>query len=149
MDVEDFSIQELCDKTGFPRRTIHFYTQKGLLPPPEGAGLGARYNYLHLLRLRLIPILRKKGLRLNQIREKFSDTALIELQELQEKMVREAGPLFPPEAPRRAYTHYSLPAGITLIVPTSLNQADLKKFTQLLEAAENIFGIKFIESVNQ
>jgi DNA-binding transcriptional MerR regulator len=149
VDEEDYSIQDLCDKTGFPRRTIHFYTQKGLLPPPEGAGLGARYNHHHLLRLRLIPILRKQGLRLKQIREKFSETEVDELQELQDKMDSEIGPLSSAEAPRRAFTHYSLPAGITLVVPISLPASDQQKFMKLLEAAENIFGIQFIESVNQ
>ena len=40
-------------------------------PPPEGAGLGARYSDEHLLCLRAIPVLRNRGLRLDEIRERL------------------------------------------------------------------------------
>ena len=31
-----FGIDELCTLSGVARRTVRFYTQKGLLDPPEG-----------------------------------------------------------------------------------------------------------------
>ncbi len=34
MPDQEFSIQDLCDQTGLPRRTIHFYIQQEILPPP-------------------------------------------------------------------------------------------------------------------
>ena len=72
MNERSYDIQELVAESGTPRRTIHFYTQQAILPPPQGAGLAARYGEEHLLRLRLIPLLRRRGLRLDQIRAEFS-----------------------------------------------------------------------------
>jgi len=45
------SIGELSDATGVTRRTIRFYVQRGLLPPPLGGGRGSYYTEAHLLRL--------------------------------------------------------------------------------------------------
>jgi DNA-binding transcriptional MerR regulator len=70
--MADYDIGELSELSGVTRRNIHFYVQQGLLPPAEGAGLGARYSDAHLLRLKAIPLLRARGLRLDQIRERLS-----------------------------------------------------------------------------
>ena len=78
---EELTIQDLCEETGLPRRTIHFYTQQGILPPPQGSGLGARYQDEHLLRLKLIPFLRKQGMRLDEIRHKFQTSTTAEVKE--------------------------------------------------------------------
>jgi DNA-binding transcriptional MerR regulator len=67
--MAEYTITELSALTGVNRRNIHFYIQQGLLPPADGAGLGARYTDEHLLRLRAIPVLRNRGLRLDAIRE--------------------------------------------------------------------------------
>ena len=63
MTVKTYDIQELVTQSGVPRRTIYFYVQQGILPPPEGAGLAAHYNEEHLLRLQLIPLMRGQGQR--------------------------------------------------------------------------------------
>lgn len=60
-------IAQLEHLSGYPRRTIHYYTQQRLLPSPYGAGRRARYGEEHLLRLRLIPLLKRGGLRLCRI----------------------------------------------------------------------------------
>jgi DNA-binding transcriptional MerR regulator len=70
--MAEYTIAELTERTGVNRRTIHFYVQQGLLPPPEGAGLGARYSDEHLLRLQAIPLLRRQGLRLDDIRAQLA-----------------------------------------------------------------------------
>ncbi len=44
MTVDTYDIQELVAQSGVPRRTIYFYVQQGILPPPEGAGLAAHYT---------------------------------------------------------------------------------------------------------
>ena len=66
MEETAYDIQELVDLSGISRRNIYFYVQQGVLPAPQGAGLAARYGEEHLLRLRLIPLLRQDGLRLDQ-----------------------------------------------------------------------------------
>jgi DNA-binding transcriptional MerR regulator len=79
MHTGTFDIQKLVTESGVPRRTIYFYVQQGLLPPPQGAGLAAYYTDEHLLRLQLIPVLRSQGLRLDEIRLRFSTMPLEEM----------------------------------------------------------------------
>src|SRR5512135_2996104 len=96
--MEEYTIQELSDLTGVPRRTIHFYTQQEILPPPEGAGLSTRYRAVHLVRLKLIPVLREEGMRLDQIRNYYQTQDLAELEyrlakaEVSQKGVAETKP---------------------------------------------------------
>lgn len=135
-----FSIQELCEQTGLPRRTIHFYVQQGILPPPSGAGLGAVYDENHLVRLKLIPILRQRGLRLDEIRQRFQATSLPDLQRMLEQAREVVWPVQLPLPAGRSYTHYALPAGMTLITPTALSQSDRNKLTQLLQEVQRIWG---------
>jgi DNA-binding transcriptional MerR regulator len=71
--VSGLSIKEVGTRAGVTRRTVHFYIQQGLLPPPEGAGRGARYTEAHLARLRLIRRLQREHLPLNEIRRQLAD----------------------------------------------------------------------------
>lgn len=65
--VTDFDIKELCAKARVTPRTVHFYIQQGLLPPPGSVGPGARYGEGHVSRLRLIRLLQKQHLPLAEI----------------------------------------------------------------------------------
>ncbi len=47
MEKKKYSIGELADLTGVSRRTVRFYVQRGLIPPPEGAGRGSYYTSEH------------------------------------------------------------------------------------------------------
>src|SRR5512142_142842 len=106
MSSKTYDIQELVSQSGVPRRTIYFYVQQGVLPPPEGAGLAAHYSEEHLLRLRLIPVLRQQGLRLDEIRARFGQMGADEMRRLVEahpaaaqpaaRAVGEPGSIFPP-----------------------------------------------------
>ena len=164
MPDDTFDIQKLVTESGVPRRTIYFYVQQELLPPPQGAGLAAYYTEEHLLRLQMIPILRQQGLRLDDIRERFARMSVEEMR----KQVSEAAyrapaaqPASPPPdlrataldspAPRgivdqlpgwgeKDYTHYTLPAGITLSAPAQMNPIDRQRLNQLLLAARRIFS---------
>ncbi len=144
MNDSTYTIQELTDLTGLSRRTIHFYKGQGILAPPMGAGLGARYGEEHLLRLRLVPLLRRQGLRLDAIREQLVGMSLVEMQRSLAATPAAAEPVpgSPSPAPlaTRTFVHYSLPAGITLVAPAHLNSADQKKLSALLGAAARIFG---------
>jgi DNA-binding transcriptional MerR regulator len=179
MAADTFDIQKLVYESGIPRRTIYFYVQQGLLPPPQGAGLAAYYSEAHLLRLRLIPILRQQGLRLDEIRERFAQMSVEEMRRLvreaEQAAVRQRSaeqralkPGFLNGSPSPApslpgvqdtagldwgwgaghFTHYSLPAGITLAVPDTLTPANRRCLEQLLQAARLIFygpGIQFAD----
>ena len=62
-----FGIDELCALTGVARRTVRFYTQKGLLNPPEGERRGAYYTRQHLEQLLLIRKWQTAGVSLERI----------------------------------------------------------------------------------
>ncbi len=86
MGSDGYDIQDLVRASGIPRRTIHFYVQQGILPPPEGAGLAARYREEHLTRLRLIPIYRQRGMRLDDIRAQFNKMDANALQKVMQEV---------------------------------------------------------------
>lgn len=155
MSESSYTIKELTEQTGLSRRTIHFYTQQGVLPPPTGAGLGARYGEGQLLRLKLVPVLRRQGLRLDEIRERFAGMSLDEMREVLATAPPATRPAVPMPLPSRPiapapgppsrlsphpFTHYPLPAGVTVVAPTHLGSADRQKLSALLDAAARIFG---------
>ena len=138
MEEIRYTIQDLCDRTGLPRRTIHFYTGQELLPAPVGAGPGAYYTEDHLTRLRLIPLLRRQGLRLDEIRQKFQALSADECTRLLSSL--ETAPTLPAEPARaETYLHYDLPGGIQLVIPASLSAARRPQVLELLAAARRIF----------
>ena len=57
MENTTFSITELEDATKINRRTIHYYSQKKIIPPPEGKGGSAKYGLRHYYSLILINLL--------------------------------------------------------------------------------------------
>jgi DNA-binding transcriptional MerR regulator len=140
MKNESYEIQELVEISGVPRRNIYFYVQQGLLPPPAGAGLAARYSGEHLLRLRLIPQLRGQGLRLDQIREQFKS---LSPEELEGMLVRPLAvpkierPVLPRPLAGQACTRYDLPGGIVLIVPAGIAPEYRLVAERILRAAED------------
>lgn len=67
MPEPTFGIDELCGLTGVARRTVRFYTQKGLLDPPEGERRGAYYTRRHLEQLLLIRKWQAAGVSLERI----------------------------------------------------------------------------------
>lgn len=153
METREFAIGELEEVTGVPRRTIYFYVQQGILPPPSGAGLAARYHQSHLLRLQAIPRLREIGWRLDRIREFFQSATDAEIQVIVEgaKPVEEEPVAFArsapspiPPAPSAArptlFARYSLAPGVDLFVQRDLPPSLATAMERLLSAAAMIFG---------
>jgi DNA-binding transcriptional MerR regulator len=146
MSEESYDIQELVERSGVARRNIHFYVQQGLLPPPVGAGLGARYTIEHLYRLRMIPLLRTRGMRLDQIRERLAGLPPQDLERLLAEMegmngtavIPLPGPL--PAAVRtgQACTLYQLPGGIQIIVPSGLRPEYKRLADRIVAAGERM-----------
>lgn len=160
-EKKSYDIQELVTESGVPRRTVYFYVQQGILPPPQGAGLAAYYTGEHLLRLKMIPILRSQGLRLDDIRTRLAGMTLEEMEtavqaglqppaalkvhqpdEWSQPMPRKVGegPVALPGWNEQSYLHYQLPAGITVTAPAALNPADRQRLNLLLQAARQIFN---------
>jgi DNA-binding transcriptional MerR regulator len=63
-----YGIEELADLGGVTRRTVRYYLQEGLLPPPLGLGRGRHYGEEHLKRLLEVKALQEEGLPLVAIR---------------------------------------------------------------------------------
>lgn len=61
------SLQQLCERADVPGRTVRYYIQKGLLPPPEGEKRGAWYGDRHLADLLRIRAWQETGLSLEAI----------------------------------------------------------------------------------
>lgn len=62
-----YSIGALAAAAGVSRRTVRFYVQRDLLPPPDGLGRGAQYTEAHLARLLQIKAWQEKGVPLHEI----------------------------------------------------------------------------------
>ncbi len=150
-----YDIQQLIRESGTARRTVYFYVQQGILPPPEGAGLAAHYTEEHLLRLQLIPIMRRQGLRLEDIRQQFEQMNLEEMSHalsdaqakqvavrraIKEASVPQETSARSPGAQQQVFIHYALPAGITLVVPADVAQAESHRLQSLLKAAGQILA---------
>ena len=71
-----YGIRDLVDASGISRRTIRYYVQRELIPPPLGAGRGHYYLPIHLVLLRRILELREQGLSLDAIHVRFSQLRL-------------------------------------------------------------------------
>lgn len=77
-----YTIAELETESGVRRRTIHHWVAVGLLPSPSGGGSSSTYGEEHLLRLRLITLLRMAGLTIAHIRDALRGTTTGEMVDL-------------------------------------------------------------------
>lgn len=75
----EWAIGELARRAGVTRRTIRYYVEIGLLPPPSGAGKAAAYGPEHLERLAVIKELQSLRLSLEEIREQLAGRAFTPL----------------------------------------------------------------------
>jgi DNA-binding transcriptional MerR regulator len=82
MGREEYRISELAEKSGVTRRTIHYYMARGLLPPPDGAGLGTTYREEHLARILLIKRWQDAFWPLEQIKKQLTSMTYAQVQEM-------------------------------------------------------------------
>ena len=140
--MKEYTIQELSDITGTARRTIHFYTQQEILPPPEGAGLSTRYQQIHFVRLKLIPFLRQEGLRLDEIRSYFKKQALVELEKrlanAEATLKTEVREMPAPDLQGTSLIHFSLPQGLALLVPEEFSTKDPQRVTEIIKTIQKL-----------
>lgn len=66
-EVREYRMKELADAAGITVRTVRFYRERGLIPPPRREGRIAWYDSHHLARLRTIAALLERGHTLNGI----------------------------------------------------------------------------------
>ena len=122
-----FSLEELSSLTGFPRRTIRFYMQTGLVPKPEGANRGAYYLISHLDRLFQIRKWQKDGLGLKRIRELLEDPPSFPADTVEKEMC-------PGEITLKS--HVYLGPGLELVVDsdqTCMSPEELREFVNRVQ----------------
>ena len=69
MKSEMFSLDELCQLADYPKRTVRYYIQLGLVSRPVGEARAARYTGEHLNQLRRIKQLTISGVSLRRVAE--------------------------------------------------------------------------------
>ena len=121
MQENQYTIHDLCDLTGYSRRTIRYYIQEGLLDPPAGRGRGGFYFDSHLKRLQQIKILQDKGLKLAAIQE------LVKKGEEPE-----------PSPVRELWVKYPVDRGIEIHISRDLEEKERKKIAEIIRVARSI-----------
>ena len=67
-----FTIDEICALVEMNKRTVRYYIQERLLPPPLGVGRGRHYGRQHLEALLKVKSLQEAGRTLEEIRGTLS-----------------------------------------------------------------------------
>src|ERR1044071_7374894 len=78
---EFLGIDELAARAGVSRRTVRYYVQRGLLPPPEGLGRGKHYTEQHLTALVRIRELQESSVPLDEIAARLSGVAVTRMKQ--------------------------------------------------------------------
>jgi DNA-binding transcriptional MerR regulator len=77
-----WKLEELARYAGVSPRTVRYYVQRGLLPPPVFRGRDTAYAQEHLIRLHAIRRLQERFLPLDAIQGELDQRSLSELQAL-------------------------------------------------------------------
>lgn len=70
-----YAIGDLATLGGVSRRTVRYYVQEGLIPPPAGLGRGNHYGPAHLQALLRVKALQEDGQTLDDIRHTLNSPA--------------------------------------------------------------------------
>ena len=82
MKGEELKLEEVAQRAGISARTVRYYVQRGLLPPPSFRGKDSSYGHTHLTRLKVIRALQAAFYPLESIKavlDSKDDHALLEL----------------------------------------------------------------------
>jgi len=124
METKQYTIEDLCELTGFSRRTIRYYVQQGLIEPPAGRGRGGFYFDSHLDKLLKIKSLQDRGLRLSAILPVLKQRDVLESP--QEIVAREV------------WVRYPIADGIEIHISRDLEERERKKLDEIVRLARSI-----------
>jgi len=82
MKSKQYRISELAEIAQVSKRTVHYYIARGLLPSPEGSGLGTLYSDEHLFRILLIRKWQTQYLPLEEIKSRINALSLEDIQKI-------------------------------------------------------------------
>ena len=121
MEAKKYTIEELCDLTGFPRRTIRYYVQSGIIAAPAGRGRGGFYNDSHVDKLRQIRAFQEQGLTLQTIQSRLVEDKSSEITSRQGVWVR-----------------YDVAPGVEIHINREREKADGRRIVELIRTARAI-----------
>jgi DNA-binding transcriptional MerR regulator len=148
-----FSLEELGDRVGLTRRSIRFYVQRGLLPPPLGLGRGKHYDQRHLDALRRVGELQSAGHSLDAIGKILAGGEVpaggaVAMESAAERAPADAGV---PPARRRAelsaelWTRLRLAPGVELHFDTGRAHPTVEQLLQIRQAVRRILRPDLLE----
>ncbi|MFZ7110433.1 MAG: MerR family transcriptional regulator [Desulfatiglandales bacterium] len=123
MGQKKYTIEDLCEFTGYTRRTIRYYIHEGLLDPPAGRGRGGFYFDSHLKRLEEIRSFQEKGLKLTAILEALKKGRTPELSGLRELWVK-----------------YRVDEGIEIHISRDLEEKKRREIAEIIRLTRSILG---------
>jgi DNA-binding transcriptional MerR regulator len=118
-----YAIGDLATLGGVSRRTVRYYVQEGLIPPPLGLGRGNHYSDEHLTQLLRVKTMQESGRALVDIRRALG----------QAPSRHAAAEPLPDQVPRSLWRRIELAPGVELNVASTVR---VPSSTRLRELAE-------------
>lgn len=131
MEDATYGIAELADLGGVSRRTVRYYVEEELIPPPRGAGRGAHYGAEHLAALLEVKALQERGLPLVDIRRALGAGG-------SGPRARAEGDALP--VSRSAWTRLELAPGVELHVSGDVRVPPPGRIQELAEWCRRLFS---------
>ena len=118
-----YAIGELATLGGVSRRTVRYYVQEGLIPPPLGLGRGHHYTPEHLDQLLRVKALQENGRTLVEIRRALGQVS----------NRRSVAELTREELPRSLWRRMTVMPGLELHVASSVRLPPPARLRELAE----------------
>jgi len=149
-DEKRYTISELAELTGVSRRTVRYYVQRTLIPPPLGAGRGHYYTRAHVRRIAKIRDLQDLGFSLDEIESQLTGPlpALLGRRTQADSSPTQeyAPPGAPPEPEDEEPSHWTrvvIAKGVELQVEGGTYRLSPARLKKLKKAVTEILGTGF------
>jgi DNA-binding transcriptional MerR regulator len=120
-----YGIDELATLGGVSRRTVRYYVQEQLLPPPLGVGRGRHYDRAHLDRLLQVKAQQEAGRSLDEIRGRTARPAG------RRQMASSIAPAVAHVVPRSAWSRLDLAPGVELHISSDVRMPSESRLEEL------------------
>ena len=131
-DDQRYAIGDLASLGGVSRRTVRYYVQEDLLPPPFGVGRGNHYGQEHLDQLLRVKALQEAGHTLDEIRRALADGTPAVAPSRAPRLTRPA----PPDLARSLWRRLPLAPGVELHVEGASRPPTTAALRELAEWCE-------------
>ena len=147
-----YDIYYLYATTGVRPRRVYFYIQQRLIPKAIGSGPAARYSYEHVVRLKVLEILKERGLLLREIRIILDGSTVRELHHIAQgrnpkktienvRRLTYRSPFSPPSAEGQL-TRVAIAEGVELLLGETYVPRAAVRLQALIEAITDILDVR-------